>query len=71
MFKKKKKILTPEQAEEIRIQEFLTVSFRVQSDFSPIILSAEICINVCGRSESGRRLRKNKQSLLTLLTEIP
>lgn len=70
MFQKKKKMLTPEQAEEIRIQEFLTVSSPVRSDFSPIILFVETAVNVCGQCGNGQPQPKNKRFWRTLQTEI-
>ena len=66
MFQKKKKMLTPEQAEEIRIQEFFdrivpsTVRF----------LFVETAVNVCGQCGNGQPQPKNKRFWHTLQTEI-
>lgn len=70
MFQKKKKMLTPEQAEEIRIQEFLTVLCPVQLDFSQIILFVETATNVCGQCGNGQPQPKNKRFWHTLQTGI-
>jgi len=70
MFRKKEKIFTVEQIEEIRIKDFLIVSFRARSNFLPTILFMVTHINVCGQSGSFPRQPKNRQFLLILLTEI-
>lgn len=70
MFQKKKKMLTPEQAEEIRIQEFFDRIVPSTVRFSPIILFVETAVNVCGQCGNGQPQPKNKRFWRTLQTEI-
>lgn len=48
-FKRKPKVLTPEQAEEIRVQEFFDRVAPSTVKFFKTIIYAETVIKVCGR----------------------
>ena len=71
MFKRKQKILTPQQAEEIRIQEFFRPYCAKHSAvFLRIILFAVTVTNACGQFGNGRLLRRNRRFWRTLRTGI-
>ena len=66
MFQKKKKMLTPEQAEEIRIQEFFD---RIVPSTVRFFTDHFICGNSC-QCGNGQPQPKNKRFWHTLQTEI-
>lgn len=49
IFKRKQKVLTPEQAEEIRVQEFFDRISPSTVKFLQTIIYAETVTKVCGR----------------------
>ena len=70
MFQKKKKMLTPEQAEEIRIQEFFDRIVPSTVRFFTDHFICETATNVCGQCGNGQPQPKNKRFWHTLQTGI-